>query len=92
MWNCCVSEFLFDNTLPETCRQIALSSLQCIATSLVDSLRNCARAPLSSIGVDVAAEERKEKAENCLKVGFKQMFFLLFFFFSEKGTVAPVKV
>ncbi|EYB85891.1 hypothetical protein Y032_0289g1513 [Ancylostoma ceylanicum] len=62
-----LKEFLFDNTLPETCRQVALSSLQCIATSLVDSLRNCARAPLSSIGVDVAAEERKEKAENCLK-------------------------
>ncbi|KAK6730434.1 hypothetical protein RB195_007107 [Necator americanus] len=62
-----LKELLFDNTLPSSCRQVALSSLQCIATGLVDSLRNCARAPLSTIGVDVAAEERKAKAENCLK-------------------------
>ncbi|RCN29301.1 hypothetical protein ANCCAN_24943 [Ancylostoma caninum] len=70
-----LKEFLFDNTLPETCRQVALSSLQCIATSLVDSLRNCARAPLCSIGVDVAAEERKEKAENCLKYSVNASMF-----------------
>ncbi|KAK6059350.1 hypothetical protein COOONC_03021 [Cooperia oncophora] len=58
-----LKEFLEDTSLPESCRQVALSSLQCIATGLIDSLRNCARGPISSIGVDVAAEERKKKAE-----------------------------
>ncbi|VDP08636.1 unnamed protein product [Heligmosomoides polygyrus] len=62
-----LKEFLQDSSLPEPCRQVALASLQSIATGLIDSLRNCARAPLSSIGVDVAAEERKKKAENCIK-------------------------
>ncbi|KHJ92731.1 hypothetical protein OESDEN_07374 [Oesophagostomum dentatum] len=80
-----IKEFLFDNTLPESCRQVALSSLQNIATGLLDSLRNCARAPLSSIGVDVAAEERKEKAKNCLEVCAKSIVYFpaycTFFYF-----------
>ncbi|KAK5979117.1 hypothetical protein GCK32_020253 [Trichostrongylus colubriformis] len=62
-----LKEFLQDTSLPESCRNVALSSLQCIATGLIDSLRNCARAPVSSIGVDVAAEERKKKADSCIQ-------------------------
>ncbi|VDM62341.1 unnamed protein product [Angiostrongylus costaricensis] len=62
-----LKEFLQDSTLPESCREVALSSLQCIATGLLDTLRNCSRAPLCNIGVDVAAEDRKQKAENCIK-------------------------
>ncbi|WKX89725.1 hypothetical protein Q1695_008957 [Nippostrongylus brasiliensis] len=62
-----LKEFLQDTSLPESCRSVALSSLQCIATSLIDSLKNCSRAPVCTIGVDVAAEERKRKADNCIK-------------------------
>lgn len=63
-----IKEFLQDPTLPESCRQVALSSLQCIVTGgLLDTLKSCSRTPLCNIGVDVAAEERKQKAENCIK-------------------------
>ncbi|KJH52990.1 hypothetical protein DICVIV_00859 [Dictyocaulus viviparus] len=62
-----LKEFLEDTTLPEACRQAALSSLQCIATGLLDALKSCSRAPPCTIGVDVAAEDRKQKAENCIK-------------------------
>ncbi|KAJ1374703.1 hypothetical protein KIN20_037452 [Parelaphostrongylus tenuis] len=61
-----LKEFLLDSTLPESCRQVALSSLQCIATDLLGVIRSCSRAPLCNIGVDVAAEDRKQKAENCI--------------------------
>nr|CDJ81715.1 WD40 repeat domain containing protein [Haemonchus contortus] len=62
-----IKDFLQDTSLPESCRQVALSSLQCIATGLIDSLRICTRAPVSTIGVDVAAEERKKKADDCIQ-------------------------
>uniref|UniRef100_A0A1I7XH82 WD_REPEATS_REGION domain-containing protein n=1 Tax=Heterorhabditis bacteriophora TaxID=37862 RepID=A0A1I7XH82_HETBA len=56
------------NASSRSCRHTAVESLQCIATGLLDSIRKFALAPHNSIGVDVAAEERKMKAEQCLKV------------------------
>lgn len=67
------------------CSESCVDALRQICDVMLDKLVKCARYQ-SSIGVDVAAEERQRKAEECLQVRslFQLFLFVIIGIITEK--------